>query len=301
MQELFELAAAVKVRAKRREFPDVLKGMSGVLLFQKPSLRTRVTFELALQQLGAYAMYLSPPEVGMGQRESVYDVAKNLERWVDVVIARVFAQKDVEDLAAACAPPVVNALSDDEHPCQAMADFFTLFERGIGWKELKLAYIGDGNNVCNSLIITAASLGADMRIGGPAQYAPPKAVVVEANRRNAVSGGKLLVTADPKEAVRGANAVYTDIWASMGRESEAAERKKVFEPYQVNSALMREAEVGALVMHDLPAHRREEITDEVMDSPTAVIFDQAENRLHIQKAIVLECLGAVDAVNKQLR
>lgn len=289
--ELFRLAAAIKARAKKREYLDLLQGMSGVLLFQKPSLRTRVTFELAIQQLGGYAMYLSPAEVGMGKRESVYDVGKNLERWVDVVIARVFAQKDVDDLAAATAPPVINALSDDEHPCQAMADFFTLFEKNVDWRSFRFAYVGDGNNVCHSLMITAANLGVEMRVASPAGYAPLPEIVAEAERRNAVSGGKLIVTTDPQEAVAGANAVYTDVWASMGEEHEAEERKKVFQSYQVNSGLMRLAAPGAYVMHDLPAHRGEEITDEVMDGPNSIIFDQAENRLHIQKAIILECLG----------
>jgi ornithine carbamoyltransferase len=288
---LFRLAEAIKKRAKRREYLDVLKGMSGVLLFQKPSLRTRVTFELAIQQLGGYAMYLSPAEVGMGKRESVYDVGKNLERWVDLVIARVFAQKDVEDLAAATAPPVINALSDDEHPCQAMADFFTLYEKGVDWKSLRFAYVGDGNNVCHSLMITAANLGVEMRVASPKGYAPLPEVVEEAERRNKLTGGKLILTSDPREAVAGANAVYTDVWASMGEEHEAEERKKVFQPYQVNAELMKHAAPDAYVMHDLPAHRGEEITDDVMDGPNAIIFDQAENRLHIQKAIIIECLG----------
>ncbi len=295
---LFRLAAAIKARAKRREYLDVLQGMSGILLFQKPSLRTRVTFELALQQMGAYAMYLSPAEVGMGKRESVYDVGKNVERWVDVVIARVFAQKDVEDLAAATAPPVINALSDDEHPCQAMADFFTLYEKGVDWKNFRFTYIGDGNNVCHSLIITAANLGVEMRVASPQGYEPLPEIVAEAQRRNETTGGRLIVTRDPREAVAGANAVYTDVWASMGEEHEAEERKKVFQAYQVNAELMKHAAPGAYVMHDLPAHRGEEITDEVMDGPNSIIFDQAENRLHIQKAIILECLGMRETVSK---
>ncbi len=295
---LFRLAAAIKARAKRREYLDVLQGMSGILLFQKPSLRTRVTFELALQQMGAYAMYLSPAEVGMGKRESVYDVGKNVERWVDVVIARVFAQKDVEDLAAATAPPVINALSDDEHPCQAMADFFTLYEKGVDWKNFRFTYIGDGNNVCHSLIITAANLGVEMRVASPQGYEPLPEIVAEAQRRNETTGGQLIVTRDPREAVAGANAVYTDVWASMGEEHEAEERKKVFQAYQVNAELMKHAAPGAYVMHDLPAHRGEEITDEVMDGPNSIIFDQAENRLHIQKAIILECLGMRETVSK---
>jgi len=296
--ELFRLASAVKARAKKREYLNLMEGMSGILLFQKPSLRTRVTFELALQQLGAYAMYLSPAEVGMGKRESVYDVAKNVERWVDIVIARVFAQKDIEDLAAATAPPVINALSDDEHPCQAMADFFTLYEKSVTWSNFRFAYVGDGNNVCHSLIITAANLGVEMRVASPPGYEPLPHIVEEAQRRNALTGGKLLITSDPREAVRGADAVYTDVWASMGEEHEAEMRKSIFAPYQVNAQLMKEASPNAFIMHDLPAHRGEEITDDVMDSPNSIIFDQAENRLHMQKAIILECMGLREAATK---
>jgi ornithine carbamoyltransferase len=295
-KELFELAATVKQRAKRREYLNVLDGYVAALVFQKPSLRTRVTFDVGMSQLGGRAIYLGPSEISLGVRESVYDVAKNLERWVDLVIARVFAQAHVEELAQVGEPPVINALSDDEHPCQAMADFFTLYERGIAWKDLHLAYIGDGNNVCNSLMIVAATLGANLRVAGPSRYAPPPRVLEQARALAAKSGGSIHLTTDPREAVRGANAVYTDIWASMGKESESAERKAVFEPYQVNATLMREANPGALVMHDLPAHRGEEITDDVMDGPTSIVFDQAENRLHIQKAIILECMGLANKV-----
>ncbi len=298
--ELFRLAAAVKQRLKAGERLDVLRNKSAALVFQKPSLRTRVTFDLGIRQLGGDSLYLSPAEISIGVRESVYDVARNLERWVDLVIARVFAQAIVDELAEVGAMPVINALSDDEHPCQAMADFFTLYERGVKWNEFQLAYIGDGNNVCNSLIVTGAALGVHMRVGGPAQYAPPKATIDLAAKLNAKSGGSLVVTADPREAVRGANAVYTDVWASMGREDEAAARKAVFLPFQVNAALMREAAPGAYFMHDLPAHRGEEVTDEVMDGPTSVIFDQAENRLHIQKAIMLDCMGRSAEVAAQL-
>jgi ornithine carbamoyltransferase len=186
---------------------------------------------------------------------------------------------------------VINALSDDEHPCQALADFFTLYEKGVKWPELKLAYVGDGNNVCTSLMVTAATLGAEMRVASPEKYAPPRNMIDKVTELNSKSGGKFFLTTDPVEAVSGAHAVYTDIWASMGRENEAAERAKIFRPYQLNEKLLAQAEKGAFAMHDLPAHRGEEITDEVMDGPTAIVFDQAENRMHIQKAIMLECLG----------
>lgn len=300
-KEMFELSAAMKARVKERKFLNVLDGYTAALVFQKPSLRTRVTFDAGLKQLGAHPIYLGPSEISMGVRESVYDVARNLERWVDLVVARVFAQAHVDELAKVGAPPVINALSDEEHPCQSMADFFTLYEKGVKWSELKMAYIGDGNNVCSSLMVVAATLGCDFRVGCPDKYAPPASVVALTKKLNSTSGGKLTITSDPREAVRGANAVYTDIWASMGKEAEAAERKAVFVPYQVNATLMKEAEAGAFVMHDLPAHRGEEITDEVMDGPTSIVFDQAENRLHIQKAIVLDCMGFADSVAKQLK
>jgi ornithine carbamoyltransferase len=297
---MFRLAAAVKARVKARQYLEALKGHCAAMVFQKPSLRTRVTFDLGIRQLGGEAIYLAPAEISIGVRESAYDVARNLERWVDLVIARVFAQSIVDEMAEVGAMPVINALSDDEHPCQAMADFFTLYEKGLEWSDLRLAYIGDGNNVCNSLIVVGATLGAHLRIGGPARYAPPDSVVALAKTLNATSGGSLTIVTDPREAVRGANAVYTDIWASMGHEAEAAERKQVFEPYQINAKLMREAEAGAFFMHDLPAHRGEEVTDEVMDGPTSIIFDQAENRLHIQKAIMLDCMGKSAQVAKDL-
>lgn len=298
INRLFSLSARMKAGVKRRQFLNVLEGYSAAMVFQKPSLRTRVTFDVGLKQLGAHGVYLGPTEISMGVRESVYDVARNLERWVDLVIARVFAQSHVEELAEVAEPPVINALSDDEHPCQALADFFTLYEKGIKWSELKLAYVGDGNNVCTSLMVTAATLGAEMRVASPERYKPAQAMVDLVNRLNAESGGSFYFSNDPKEAVSGANAVYTDIWASMGKENEAAERARVFRPFQLNQDLLNHAAPGAFAMHDLPAHRGEEITDEVMDGPTSIVFDQAENRLHMQKAIMLECLGKVEEAEK---
>lgn len=296
IKRLFELSAKMKAGVKRREFLDVMKGYSVACLFQKPSLRTRVTFDVGVFQLGGHSVYLGPTEISMGVRESVYDVARNLERWVDLIVARVFAQAHVEELAEVAAPPVINALSDDEHPCQALADFFTLYEKGVKWSELKLAYVGDGNNVCTSLMVNAARLGAEMRVASPEKYAPPRHMIDLVTQLNSKSGGKFLLTTEPSEAVDGAQAVYTDIWASMGRENEAAERAKVFRPYQLNEKLLKQAAPGAFAMHDLPAHRGEEITDEVMDGPTSIVFDQAENRLHMQKAIMLECLGLAEKV-----
>jgi ornithine carbamoyltransferase len=295
-ERVMQVAAKVKERTLRREPCDLLRGYNAALIFQKPSLRTRVTFDVGIHQLGGHSVYLGPTEISMGVRETVSDVAKNLERWVDLIIARVFAQEHVSELAAVATPPVINALSDMEHPCQVYADFLTLREKGMRWNEVRLAYLGDGNNVCVSLMLLGAILGSDIRVGGPRKYWPAQTYIDEFNAIAANSGAKLHLTVDPREAVQGANAVYTDIWASMGWENEAAERSGIFRPYQLNAAVMAEAEKDAFVMHDLPAHRGEEITDDVMDGPNSIVFDQAENRLHAQKAIVLECLGLCDRV-----
>lgn len=290
-ERVLDLAMRVKDRTKRREFSTILAGYSAALIFQKPSLRTRVTFDVGMKQLGGHSIYLGPSEISMGVRESVSDIAHNLERWVDLIVARVFQQSHVDELASVAKPPVINALSDEEHPCQVYADFLTLKEKGLKWSEIKLAYLGDGNNVCVSLMLLGAILGIEMRIGGPKKYWPAPSYIKEFEQLAATSGARLHITEDPREAARGANAVYTDIWASMGWENEAAERSGIFRPYQVNAMLMSEADTDAFVMHDLPAHRGEEITDDVMDSSRSIVFDQAENRLHAQKAIILECLG----------
>lgn len=290
-ERVLDLATRVKERTKRREFSTILSGYSAALIFQKPSLRTRVTFDVGMKQLGGHSIYLGPSEISMGVRETVSDIAHNLERWVDLIVARVFQQAHVEELARVAKPPVINALSDEEHPCQVYADFLTLKEKGLKWSEIKLAYLGDGNNVCVSLMLLGAILGIEMRIGGPKKYWPAPSYIKEFEQLATASGAKLHLAEDPREAVRGANAVYTDIWASMGWESEAAERSSIFRPYQVNGQLMAEADKDAFVMHDLPAHRGEEITDDVMDCARSIVFDQAENRLHAQKAIILECLG----------
>ncbi len=239
-----------------------LQGKTLALVFEKPSLRTRVAFEAGMTQLGGHGSYLSANDIDMGGRESVPDVARNLSRWVQAIAARVFKHTTVETLARYASVPVINALSDREHPCQALADMLTLRERFGALQGLRLAYVGDGNNVCHSLMITAANLGVEMRVASPKGYEPVSAIVAEATRRNAMTGGKLLVTNDPREAVEGATAVYTDVWASMGEEHEAEERKQVFQAYQVNAQLMTFAASGAFIMHDLPAHRGEEVTDD---------------------------------------
>jgi len=287
VQDLFRVAAEWKARTKAREVRTPLAGYSLALVFEKPSLRTRVTFEVGMAQVGGATVYLAGQDVGLGRRESIPDVARNLGRWVDVVAARTFAQSTVDDLARHAGIPVVNALSDHEHPCQALADFFTLWERGLDLRHARLAWIGDGNNVCHSLILLAALLGTEMVAAVPPGY-EPDARVLETAR---AWGGRVKITHDVPEAARGADAIYTDAWVSMGQEVERERRLEAFSRYQVNDRVMRFAKPGAFAMHCLPAHRGEEITDDVLDGPRSIVFDQAENRLHVQKAVLLRLLG----------
>ena len=282
---LLKLAAQVKAQPKK--FRRALEGKTLALLFEKPSLRTRATFQIGMEQLGGRALYLSPQEIGLGTRESVPDVARNLSRWVDGIMARVFAHQTVVELAEHASVPVINGLSDLVHPCQALGDYLTLREHKGKLAGLTLAWVGDGNNVTHSLLTGAARLGVEMRVATPPGYEPNPAVVKAAQQ----AGGRVRLTHDPAEAVAGADAVYTDVWTSMGQEAEAEARRQLFRPYQVNGALMRRAKPQALFMHCLPAHRGEEVTDEVMESPNSVVFDQAENRLHIQKAILLTLMS----------
>ena len=287
VEELFGLAAEWKARTKAREARTPLAGYSLALVFEKPSLRTRVTFEVGMAQLGGASVYLAGQDIGLGRRESITDVARNLGRWVDVVAARTFAQATVDDLARHAGIPVVNALSDHEHPCQALADFFTLRERGLDLRHLRLAWIGDGNNVCHSLILLAGLLGTEMVVAVPPGF-EPDARVLETAR---AWGGRVRVTDDVPEAARGADAIYTDVWISMGQEAERERRLEAFSRYQVNDRVVGFAKPAAVVMHCLPAHRGEEITDAVLDGPQSVALDQAENRLHVQKAVLLRLLG----------
>jgi ornithine carbamoyltransferase len=289
---LLQLAAEMKqttraggevVRWKR---PHLL-----AMIFEKPSLRTRFTFEAAMVQLGGHAIYLSPNEIGLGKRESVADVARNLERWCQVIMARVFAHQTLVELAENAKIPVINALSDLEHPCQALADFQTLIEHKGEPKGKHLVFVGDGNNVAHSLMLLAAKLGTHFTIACPGGYEPNERILNLAREIASATGALITVMRDPKEAVRTANAIYTDVWASMGQEHEAEQRKQVFMPYQVNVDLLKAAKSGAIVMHCLPAHRGEEITDEVMDGAQSVVFDQAENRLHAQKAVLAALIG----------
>jgi ornithine carbamoyltransferase len=279
---LLELAAAVKRRPEA--FAGALQGKSVALLFEKPSLRTRLTFELGVKQLGGDSVTCEGP---IGGREPLKDVARNLDRWTNGIVARTFTQETIEQLAHWSSVPVVNALSDLYHPCQALADVLTIKEKLGGWQGVKLAFVGDGNNVAHSLMLTATRLGVDVAVATPKGYAPRPEIVANAEGLAAVSGSMLALTNDPYEAVEGAHAVYTDVWASMGQESEAARRRKAFQRFQVNEQLFAAAQPGAIFMHCLPAHRGEEVTDEVIESGQSAVFDQAENRLHAQKALLL--------------
>ena len=283
----FLLQLALRVKAHPLRYRDALAGKSLAMLFEKPSLRTRVTFELAMTQLGGRALYLGPDEVGLGKREAVKDVARNLSRWVDMILARVFSHESLVELSEHASVPVINGLSNVEHPCQALGDFLTLLEHKERLAGLTLAWVGDGNNVLHSLLYAAARTGVLVQVATPAGYEPAPEVLA----RLRGEGGELLLTEDPAAAVAGADAVYTDVWISMGQEKETELRRQLFQPYQVNRALMEKAAPGALFMHCLPARRGQEVTDEVIDSPASVVLDQAENRLHIQKAILL-ALGA---------
>jgi ornithine carbamoyltransferase len=288
VEELFRLAAEGKARVKAGRHTTPLAGRSLALIFEKPSLRTRVTFEVGMAQLGGVAVYLAPQDIGLGRRESVEDVARNLGRVVNVIAARTFEQATVERLARHSGVPVINALSDHEHPCQALADFFTLWEHRRDLRGLTLAWLGDGNNVCHSVALLAALMGTEVRAACPPGYEPSPAVLDAAR----ALGGRVTVSPDVPEAVRGADAVYTDVWISMGQENQRERRLEAFARYQLNERVLGLARPGALVMHCLPAHRGEEITDGVLDGPQSIVLDQAENRLHVQKAVLLALLGA---------
>jgi len=283
-----EVQAVVEtaLRLKNGESASVLAGKTLALLFEKPSLRTRVSFEVAMRQLGGDCLYLSPPEVGLGGRETPADVARVLGRYVDVIAARTFKHETVEELARYADVPVINALSDGEHPCQALADLLTIREKKGRWQGISLAFVGDGNNVARSLMLGAAMLGMDFRIASPRDYGVEPDVITKAGVLAAARGGSVASLESPREAVRGADVVYTDVWASMGQEHEAVQRLEAFAGYQVDGALMAEAAPDAIFMHDLPAHRGEEVAAEVIDGPQSVVFEQAENRLHAQKALL---------------
>lgn len=286
--ELYHLAKDVKARPER--YQHALSGRFLAMIFEKPSLRTRVTFEVGMRSLGGTAIFLDHSEAHLGERESIPDVGRQLSRWVHGIVARVFSQAGLEMLATHATIPVINALSDDYHPCQTLCDFFTIEEKFGFARGFTLAYVGDGNNMCHSLMIAGARVGAHVRIATPAGYEPDPAIVAAAQSDAAATQGTIELFRAPEDAVRGAHGVYTDVWASMGQESESAERAAIFAPYQVNAALMSLAAPDAAFLHCLPAHRGSEVTDEVMDSPHSIVFDQSENRLHVQKAILLMLL-----------
>ena len=280
-----------EIKDNPHRFRNKLKGKILAMIFQKPSLRTRMTFEVGMLQLGGEAVYLSPSDIQIGTRETVYDMGKNLERWVDAIMIRTFAHQNVIDLAQACHIPVINALTDLLHPCQAMADFFTLKEKRGDLANFKLAYVGDGNNVCHSLLSAAAKAGSKMSVATPPGYEPDSEIRKQAEEDGKETGASFSFTNDPSEAVENADAVYTDTWASMGQEQEKEKRGEIFAPFQVNKSLMAKAKKGVFFMHCLPAHRGEEVTDDVIDSSQSIVYDQAENRLHVQKVIMLSLLG----------
>jgi ornithine carbamoyltransferase len=288
------LDQAIKMKANPHHYHKALKRKVLAMIFQKPSLRTRMTFEVGMLELGGHAIYLSPSDGQVGARESFYDVGKNLERWVHGIMIRTFAHKNILDLAAAVKIPVINALSDLLHPCQAMADFLTLKEKMGDLSKLKLAYVGDGNNVCHSLMFAAAKAGSSMAVATPAGYGPSTQIAGQAREDGKDTGFTLTLTEDPRQAVAGADAVYTDTWTSMGQEAEKEARLRIFSSYQVNRALMAQAKKNAFFMHCLPAHRGDEVTDEVIDSPGSLVFDQAENRLHVQKVIMVSLMGKTE-------
>ncbi len=288
IHDLFNLAAELKKKTKQGIEHHLLKGKTLAMLFQKPSTRTRVSFEVGMYQLGGHALYLSPAEVGLGKRESTADVAQVLSRFNDGIMARVFGHDIVAGLAQYASVPVINGLSDLTHPCQILGDMLTVLEHKGRMTDLKIAYVGDGNNVVNSWINMAARAPFTLSLGCPTGYEPDAGLLTNARKQGLST---ITVTSDPVEAVKNADVVYTDVWASMGQEEEAEARKKIFMPFQVNSKLLSYASKDCIVLHCLPAHRGDEITDEVMDGPHSVVFDEAENRLHIQKAIMVKLLA----------
>jgi ornithine carbamoyltransferase len=280
----------------RGERQDIgLQGRTVALLFEKPSTRTRISFEVAVAELGGTPLPLSAADLQLGRGESVADTGAVLGRYVQGIVVRTFGQARLEELAAASGLPVINALTDEEHPCQALADLLTVHDEFGGFQGRTLTYVGDGNNVAHSLLLACASVGVSIRVAHPDGYGPDPAVVVAAQERAAGHGSEVTITTDPQFAARGADVLYTDVWASMGQESEAASRARVFAPFQIDDALLAIAAPDAIVLHCLPAHRGEEISAEVIDGPHSRVFDQAENRLHVQKAVLAMMVGARDA------
>ncbi len=290
LRAIFELTRRMK--ADRDAYREVLAGKRLAMLFEKESLRTRFTFDIGIQDLGGSAVFLEHRHARLGSREALPDIARNLERWVDGVVLRVYKHRHVEDLAANARIPVINGLSDLMHPCQALADFFTLTERWGDVRGRRIAYVGDGNNTCHSLIQVAARLGAHINVCTPEGYEPNSRILNESMRLARETGSEIAILEDPREGVAGADAVYTDVWASMGQEDEIEERAAIFHDYRVDQELMDQAAPEALFLHCLPAHRGSEVTTQVIDGPASVVFDIAENRLHVQKALMAMLLTA---------
>ena len=286
------------VKANPRAYRWALDAKQMVLMFEKASLRTRLSFETGINTLGGNAVFFDQTSSPLGEREAIADVARNLERWVSVIVLRTYAHDTVTEMAAHARVPVINALSDFEHPCQALADFMTLDEHYGGVKGLNFTYVGDGNNVCHSLMLTGAQLGANVTVATPRGYSPDIEIVTRAREIAAENGCEIRLLQDPQAAAEGSHAIYTDVCVSMGMEHESTKRQPIFRPFQVNEALMAKAKPGAVFMHCLPARRNEEVTDAVLDGPTSIIFDQAENRMHAQKALLLLLLGGLKNVEK---
>ncbi len=293
IKDMLSLTRELKSRQKIEEPHLLLKGKTLAMIFQKSSTRTRVSFEVGMWQLGGYALFLSSQDLQMGRGEPIKDTAAVLSRYVDGIMIRTFDHAEVEELAAHSTIPVINGLTDLYHPCQALGDLFTIQEKLGTMQGVNVAYVGDGNNVAHSLLLGCSKMGLNIRVASPPEYRPQEEVVVRAMENASLLGGRVLVTADPAEAVAGADVVYTDVWASMGQEEEKNKRRAVFSGYQVNSKLVGKAGPGALVMHCLPAYRGEEITAEVLESEQSVVLDQAENRLHAQKALMAVLMGNI--------
>jgi ornithine carbamoyltransferase len=294
VQDLLALTASLKAKRAAGTAHALLAGKTLALVFEKPSLRTRVTFEAGMTQLGGHAVYLAPADIRLGERETVQDAARNLERWVDGIVARTFSHQMVERLARYSCIPVINGLTDGHHPVQILCDLFTLWEKRGSLAGLRVVFVGDGNNVCHSWLQGAAKMGVAFTLACPPGYEPDPAILARAQEEAKATGAVLTVTHDPLAAARSANVLYTDVWTSMGEEEERAKRLREFQGFQVDARLLALAAPDALVMHCLPAHRGEEISDEVMEGPRSIVFDQAENRLHMQKAILVRLLGGKD-------
>jgi len=288
IENVLSLAFTLKEKQKRGEPYRPLEGKTAALIFEKPSTRTRVSFDVGIYQLGGYGVYMDTKGSQIGRGEPIRDTARVLSRYVDFIVIRTFKQKSVEELARYSNVPVINALTDEEHPCQVLSDIFTIREFLGRLKGVKVAYVGDGNNMCNSWLVGAATVGMDFYAATPKGYEPLEFYVKKAEEISRRTGSRIVITNDPVEAVKDADVVYTDVWASMGKEGEAEERRKAFMPYQVNGDLVRHAKPNFLFMHCLPAHRGEEVTDEVIEGERSIVWDQAENRLHVQKALFIK-------------